>query len=85
MKRTLENFNNNLNILSNLLKITKISTHYARNAFGSLLVDLKGINIDMYSLKEAMGHSSVAQTENYLHSLSNDGKDDLGKILSDNT
>ena len=85
MKRTLENFNNNLNILSNLLKITKISTHYARNAFGSLLVDLKGINIDMYSLREAMGHSSVAQTENYLHSLSNEGKDDLGKLLSDNT
>ena len=85
MKKTLDNFNLNLSRLCDELKIPKISTHYARNAFGSLLVDLKGINIDMYSLKEAMGHSSVAQTENYLHSLSNDGKDDLGKILSDNT
>jgi len=85
MKKTLDNFNLNLSRLCDELKIPKISTHYARNAFGSLLVDLKGINIDMYSLREAMGHSSVAQTENYLHSLSNGGKDDLGKLLSDNT
>jgi hypothetical protein len=85
MKKTLDNFNLNLSRLSDKLKIPKISTHYARNAFGSLLVDLKGINIDMYSLREAMGHSSVTQTENYLHSLSNGGKDDLGKLLSDNT
>ena len=85
MKKTLDNFNLNLSRLCDELKIPKISTHYARNAFGSLLVDLKGINIDMYSLREAMGHSSVTQTENYLHSLSNGGKDDLGKLLSDNT
>jgi integrase len=85
MKKTLDNFNLNLSRLCDELKIPKISTHYARNAFGSLLVDLKGINIDMYSLREAMGHTSVTQTENYLHSLSNGGKDDLGKLLSDNT
>jgi hypothetical protein len=32
----------------------------------------------------AMGHSSLDMTQEYLNSLSNDGKDSLTKILGDN-
>jgi len=85
LKRTLDYFNINLSKLCNALEINKISSHYARNLFGTLLIELKGIaNVDMTSLKEAMGHSSVVQTESYIHNLSNEGKDNLGKLLSDN-
>lgn len=81
----LENFNFNLSKLCDELGITRISSHYARNSFGTLLLSLRGENnIDIHSLREAMGHSSVVQTENYIHSLSNEGKDNLGKFLSDN-
>jgi integrase len=81
----LENFNFNLSKLCDELGITRISSHYARNSFGTLLLALRGENnIDIHSLREAMGHSSVVQTENYIHSLSNEGKDNLGKFLSDN-
>lgn len=81
----LENFNFNLSKLCDELGITRISSHYARNSFGTLLLSLRGENnIDIHSLREAMGHSSVVQTENYIHSLSNEGKDSLGKFLSDN-
>jgi integrase len=85
LKRTLDYFNVNLGKLCDALEINKISSHYARNLFGTLLIELKGIaNVDMTSLKEAMGHSSVVQTESYIHNLSNEGKDNLGKLLSDN-
>jgi integrase len=85
LKRTLDYFNINLGKLCDALEINKISSHYARNLFGTLLIELKGIaNVDMTSLKEAMGHSSVVQTESYIHNLSNEGKDNLGKLLSDN-
>lgn len=81
----LENFNFNLSKLCDELGITRITSHYARNSFGTLLLALRGENnIDIHSLREAMGHSSVVQTENYIHSLSNEGKDNLGKFLSDN-
>jgi integrase len=81
----LETFNFNLSKLCDELGITRISSHYARNSFGTLLLALRGENnIDIHSLREAMGHSSVVQTENYIHSLSNEGKDNLGKFLSDN-
>jgi len=81
----LENFNFNLSKLCDELGIARITSHYARNSFGTLLLALRGENnIDIHSLREAMGHSSVVQTENYIHSLSNEGKDNLGKFLSDN-
>jgi len=81
----LENFNFNLSKLCDELGIARITSHYARNSFGTFLLALRGENnIDIHSLREAMGHSSVVQTENYIHSLSNEGKDNLGKFLSDN-
>ncbi len=85
LKRSLDYFNNHLGRLCDKLEINKISSHYARNSFGSLLLSLKTEeSVDMYSLKEAMGHASISQTESYLHSLSTEGKDKLGKLLSDN-
>jgi integrase len=85
LKNSLNYFNLNLAKLSDELGITRITTHFARNSFGTLILSLRGENnIDIHSLREAMGHSSVVQTENYIHSLSNEGKDNLGKFLSDN-
>ena len=85
LKRTLDYFNLNLGKLCDALEISKISSHHARNSFGTLILELRGlVNVDMNALKEAMGHSSITQTETYIHSLSNEGKDTLGKLLSDN-
>jgi hypothetical protein len=46
---------------------------------------LKGQNsVNLYDLMVAMGHSSLNITQEYINSLSNDGKDNLTKILGDN-
>jgi len=77
-------FNMNLKKVCKNLNIPGISSHYARNSFGSLLLAIKGDkSVDLYSLMNAMGHSSIQQTVDYIQSLSNEGKDDLTKSLSD--
>jgi integrase len=84
LQRTTVFFNINLSKICNILKISKITSHYARNSFGSLLLAIKGDkSVDLYSLMNALGHANIKQTVDYIQSLSNEGKDDLTKSLSD--
>jgi hypothetical protein len=84
LRRTTVFFNNNLSKICNILKISKITSHYARNSFGSLLLAIKGDkSVDLYSLMNAMGHANIKQTVDYIQNLSNEGKDNLTKSLSD--
>jgi integrase len=67
-----------------ILNIPKISSHFARHSFGTLLMATKGDKqIDLYSLQKALGHSSIQQSVDYIQSLSNEGKDELTKRISD--
>jgi integrase len=43
----------------------------------------KGKDIDLYSLQKALGHSTIQQTMDYIQDLSNEGKDELTKRISD--
>lgn len=84
LENSIRLFNINLKKVCKNLNIPGISSHYARNSFGSLLLAIKGDkSVDLYSLMNAMGHSSIQQTVDYIQSLSNEGKDDLTKSLSD--
>jgi integrase len=78
-------FNKNLKEICHILEIPTITSHFARNSFGSLLIALRGEKaIDPFSLMYAMGHSSIQQTQEYIQSLTHEGKDDLTKSLADN-
>jgi integrase len=85
MNSSLSNYNKRIYKMCDILEIDRISSHYARSSFGSLLLALKGSNsVNLYDLMMAMGHSSLEMTQEYINSLSNDGKDNLTKILGDN-
>jgi integrase len=85
MDCSLATYNQKLYKMCDILEIPRISSHYARSSFGSLLLALKGQNsVNLYDLMVAMGHSSLNITQEYINSLSNDGKDNLTKILGDN-
>jgi len=84
IKSAITNFNNNLYEMCKILNIPKISSHFARHSFGTLLMATKGDKqIDLYSLQKALGHSSIQQSVDYIQSLSNEGKDELTKRISD--
>jgi integrase len=85
IRNAINNFNNHLCEMCKILNIPKISTHYARHSFGTLLIHhSKGEKeIDLYSLQKALGHSSIQQTVDYIQHLSNEGKDELTKRISD--
>jgi integrase len=85
MNGSLSTYNKKIYKMCDILEIPRISSHYARSSFGSLLLALKGQNsVNLYDLMMAMGHSSLNITQEYINSLSNDGKDNLTKILGDN-
>jgi len=85
MNGSLSTYNKKIYKMCDILEIDRISSHYARSSFGSLLLALKGSNsVNLYDLMMAMGHSSLEMTQEYINSLSNDGKDNLTKILGDN-
>jgi integrase len=66
------------------LNIPKISSHYSRHSFGTILIATKkDKEIDLYSLQKALGHSTIQQTMDYIQDLSNEGKDELTKRISD--
>jgi integrase len=84
IQSSITNFNNNLYEMCKILNIPKISSHFARHSFGTLLMATKGDKqIDLYSLQKALGHSSIQQSVDYIQSLSNEGKDELTKRISD--
>jgi hypothetical protein len=85
MNNSVKDFNCALVKICEILGIPKITSHYARSSFGSLLIATKGDKaIDLVSLQRALGHSSIQQSVDYITSLSNEGKDELTKSLSDN-
>ncbi|MFC5410694.1 tyrosine-type recombinase/integrase [Larkinella bovis] len=58
---------------SQLLDFEKpISTHSARHSFAQMA---KRKKVDIYALKQALGHSSIKQTETYLNDLDTDEVD----------
>ena len=78
------NFNFHLSEMCKILNIPKISSHYARHSFGTILIATKkDKEIDLYSLQQALGHSTIQQTMDYIQDLSNEGKDELTKRISD--
>lgn len=78
------NFNFHLSEMCKILNIPKISSHYARHSFGTILIATKkDKDIDLYSLQKALGHSTIQQTMDYIQDLSNEGKDELTKRISD--
>jgi integrase len=84
IKNAINNFNINLFEMCKILNIPKISSHFARHSFGTLLIATKGDKqIDLYSLQKALGHSSIQQSVDYIQNLSNEGKDELTKRISD--
>jgi len=85
MNGSLSTYNKKIYKMCDILEIDRISSHYARSSFGSLLLALKGSNsVNLYDLMMAMGHSSLEMTQEYINSLSNDRKDNLTKILGYN-
>lgn len=59
--------NRYLKIVSQQLGFEKvISSHTARHSFAQMA---KRKKVDIYALKQALGHSSIKQTENYLNDL----------------
>ena len=84
MQYAINNTNYQLNEMCKILNIPKISTHFARHSFGTILIATKkDKDIDLYSLQKALGHSTIQQTMDYIQDLSNEGKDELTKRISD--
>ncbi|MFM7092355.1 MAG: tyrosine-type recombinase/integrase, partial [Bacteroidota bacterium] len=84
MHNAINNTNYHLNEMCNILNIPKISTHFARHSFGTILIATKkDKDIDLYSLQKALGHTTIQQTMDYIQDLSNEGKDELTKRISD--
>jgi len=55
----------------------KIHFHMARHTFATKLLRR---GVDIYTVKELMGHSSVSSTEKYLHLVSADKKNAIDKL-----
>ncbi|MDZ7757180.1 tyrosine-type recombinase/integrase [Rhodohalobacter sp.] len=53
------------------------SFHMARHTFATKLLRR---GVDIYTVKELMGHSSVSSTEKYLHLVSADKKNAIDKL-----
>jgi len=62
--------NKNLRKISERYQIRKFSTHYARHTFTSLS---KEMGVDIYDLKQWLGHSSVKVTEGYINTVDSGG------------
>jgi integrase len=83
-ENALATFNFHLGEMCKILNIPKISSHYSRHSFGTILIATKkDKEIDLYSLQKALGHSTIQQTMDYIQDLSNEGKDELTKRISD--
>jgi integrase len=64
--------NKNLNKISERYDLPKFTTHYARHTFTSTS---KAMGVDIYDLKNWLGHTSVKNTEIYVNTL-DEPKDD---------
>lgn len=72
--------NKRMEIVGNELKIEqKIGTYSARHTFSTIL-KRKGVSTEF--IKESLGHSSVAITENYLDSFTDDTKLEMTNLLT---
>ena len=58
----------------------KIGTYSARHSFSTIL-KRKGVSTEF--IKEALGHSSMVTTENYLDSFTDDVKLEYANLLTD--
>lgn len=68
--------NNNLYKISLRFDLPKFTTHYARHTFTSTS---KMMGVDIYDLKNWLGHTSVKNTEVYVNTLE-DPKDDMHSL-----
>ena len=84
LKRTLDYFNLNLGKLCDALEISKISSHHARNSFGTLILELRGlVNVDMNALKEADVNPYAWMTDT-LNRIGNHSINKLSELLPNN-
>ena len=77
--------NKSLREISEILEMEKkFSTHWSRHSITSLS---KGLGVDIYDLKNWLGHTSVKTTENYVNTVNNQSfsrmVDDIHKSLED--
>ena len=56
-----------------------VSTYWARHSFATFL-KWKGVSIEVIS--EALGHTDISTTQNYLDSFEDETLDSTGKIIS---
>lgn len=72
--------NNNLRKIKDTLKIQKkLTTHVARHSFAYTARKKSGG--DIYAVQKALGHSSIAITENYFNSDETVEADELSKLM----
>jgi site-specific recombinase XerD len=60
----------------------KLTSHVARHSFVSLMLAL-GKNINLYDIKEILGHSHLNTTQKYIQKFNNEKLDNLGQTFSD--
>jgi site-specific recombinase XerD len=70
-----------MKIIANDLGITRdVTTYAARHSFATIL-QRSGVSVEFIS--EALGHSNVKTTQNYLGGFEDDRKKEVAKLLTD--
>jgi integrase len=73
--------NRHMKIIANDLGITRdVTTYAARHSFATIL-QRSGVSVEFIS--EALGHSNVKTTQNYLGGFEDDRKKEVAKLLTD--
>ena len=73
--------NKHLKQIAKNIKIDKsLTTYTARHSYATVL-KRKGVSVEFIS--EALGHTDIRTTENYLDSFEDETKKDVAKILTD--
>ncbi len=77
----IKNTNNNMKVICGQLGIEQNVTTYSSRHSAATIMKNSGASI--YSIQEAMGHSTPIVTQKYLAGLSDESKKDLAKVLTD--
>ena len=60
-----------------------LNSHIARHSFTSLMLELGEKNINLYDIKEILGHSHLNTTQAYIQQFNHEKLDNLGQTFSD--
>ncbi len=81
VKARIKKYNDHLKELAEKLNIPAFTSHQARHTFSQLLVDS---NTNLYFIKQLLGHSNLATTQNYIASLHTSQLDEVSESLANN-